>query len=208
MTAAPRRRHNASSSGAAGARPGLPKQTRHHYEEANHSRKEASSGSGPASTEDQKAPVKLREEAVQELLDPWLKQLDQPGQRQLWADVEDPWYLADGPKPETSQEEPNGATDGGRDLASRRLLGPRGGRKPKFPSSSSQLSSVTHGCLPAGSCRNGLARGRQRSAADVPVGVAPRASCGKLRGPPTGGAHVVTSSKPRSSKASGNTQER
>mmetsp|Transcript_90316 Transcript_90316/g.281160 ORF Transcript_90316/g.281160 Transcript_90316/m.281160 type:complete len:168 (-) Transcript_90316:12-515(-) len=123
------------------------------------------------------------------LLQTWLAELASPARRQLWADIEDD-FLHPEECPEEAPSPPAGAAAEGRDLESRRRLGPRGGRKPKFPPA---------GCLPAGSssCRQVTARGRHSTAADAAAS-GPRAACGSGRTAQAPGGGQAISSKPAS----------
>merc|ERR1712150_37332 len=64
------------------------------------------------------------------------------------------------------------------DLVGRRQLGPRGGRKPKFPTAEAAIAATTHGPASSASCRRGEARGQQRTQADPSIRNL-RVACGR-----------------------------
>mmetsp|Transcript_82641 Transcript_82641/g.159735 ORF Transcript_82641/g.159735 Transcript_82641/m.159735 type:complete len:188 (-) Transcript_82641:115-678(-) len=117
-------------------------------------------------------------------LQAWLAEVSSPSERRLWADIEDVEQI--GPQPPRLGGEVSG------DLTSRRMLGPRGGRKPKFPSASdggdlkpqsasgdaAAAAAAAASVLPQSvrtSCRQGLARCRPA------VDAAASSTCGQMR---------------------------
>mmetsp|Transcript_59396 Transcript_59396/g.156359 ORF Transcript_59396/g.156359 Transcript_59396/m.156359 type:complete len:188 (-) Transcript_59396:283-846(-) len=79
----------------------------------------------------------------------WI-QPDEDVRGQRWADVEDPWWMHEDSggqknlRPAAASEVSEaGEAASGKLLAGRRQLGPRGGRKPKFPTAADSLTTTT-----------------------------------------------------------------